>query len=139
MILFATDFSALSDAAFDVACALAQVHGARIVVIHVAPMDVVYGEMLRPPSDPRIYLNSLDDRLRRLKPARPNIPLSYELKEGDAASEILRAAEETDCDLIVMGSHGRSGLGRLVLGRVAEGVLRAASCPVLTVKAKAES
>jgi nucleotide-binding universal stress UspA family protein len=54
--------------------------------------------------------------------------------QGDPATEILAAAEKIKCDLIVMGTHGRTGLGRLLMGSVAEQVVRKAPCPVLTVK-----
>jgi nucleotide-binding universal stress UspA family protein len=54
---------------------------------------------------------------------------------GDPALEILDEAQESKVDLIVMGTHGRSGLGRLLMGSVAESVVRKAACPVLTVKA----
>jgi nucleotide-binding universal stress UspA family protein len=54
--------------------------------------------------------------------------------EGNAAPEILRVAEESHCDVIVLGTHGRTGLARLLLGSVAEQVVRRASCPVLMVK-----
>ena len=56
------------------------------------------------------------------------------LKEGDAGTEILRTAKEISSDIIVMGSHGRTGLSRLLMGSVAEAVSRKAHCPVLTVK-----
>jgi nucleotide-binding universal stress UspA family protein len=56
------------------------------------------------------------------------------VEEGDAATQIIRVAEETGCGLIVMGTHGRTALGRLLLGSVAGQVLRKAPCPVLTVK-----
>jgi nucleotide-binding universal stress UspA family protein len=62
------------------------------------------------------------------------VQLEYRLGTGDPATEILRLAGETKCDLIVMGTHGRTGLTRLVLGSVAEEVLRQAPCPVLAVK-----
>jgi len=57
------------------------------------------------------------------------------LAEGDAVEETLRVAQEANADLIVMGTHGWTGLGRLLMGSVAEQVVRRASCPVLTVKA----
>jgi nucleotide-binding universal stress UspA family protein len=56
------------------------------------------------------------------------------LTDGEPYAEILRVAEDDGCDLIVMGTHGRTGLRRLLMGSVAEQVLRQASCPVLTVK-----
>jgi nucleotide-binding universal stress UspA family protein len=133
-ILFATDFSPTSEAAFEVARSLAKAQGARLVALHVAPMEIVYGELLRPPTDPRLYLNSLEDRLQQLKPTDLDVAYHAIVREGDAVTEILRAADEVECDLIVIGSHGRTGLSRLVLGSVAEGVMREATCPVLTVK-----
>ena len=54
--------------------------------------------------------------------------------EGEAAGEILRQANETKADVIVMGTHGRTGISRLLMGSVAEVVVRKSSCPVLTVK-----
>jgi nucleotide-binding universal stress UspA family protein len=56
------------------------------------------------------------------------------VEEGDAAAGIVGAARATGCDLIVMGTHGRTGLERVVIGSVAENVLRTAPCPVMTVK-----
>ena len=61
--------------------------------------------------------------------------VEYLTREGDPAAEAVRVAKETGCDLIVMGTHGRKGLGRLLLGSVAEGVLPRANCPVLLVNA----
>src|SRR5262249_48839479 len=61
--------------------------------------------------------------------------IEYRLSEGDPAVEIIRLAAEVKANLIVMGTHGRTGLGRLMMGSVAEAVLRRAPCPVLTLKA----
>jgi nucleotide-binding universal stress UspA family protein len=67
------------------------------------------------------------------------VRVEHRLVAGDPGAEILRAAREEPCDLIVMGTHGRTGLGRVLLGSVAEQVVRRAPCPALTVKAPAES
>jgi nucleotide-binding universal stress UspA family protein len=56
------------------------------------------------------------------------------VRDGDPSEEILAVARETRSDLIVMGTHGRTGVGRLLMGSVAEQVMRRATCPVLTVK-----
>jgi nucleotide-binding universal stress UspA family protein len=64
----------------------------------------------------------------------PSVPTEYRLEEGAVADAILRVASEIDCDLIVIGTHGRKGVGRFVLGSIAEKVLRNAPCLVLTVK-----
>jgi nucleotide-binding universal stress UspA family protein len=62
------------------------------------------------------------------------VTVEHHLKEGDPATEILRLAEERKVDVIVMGTHGRTGLGRLLMGSVAEQIVRKAPCPVLTVR-----
>ena len=64
----------------------------------------------------------------------PLISLEHRLADGVAVTEIVGEAEKSHCDLIVMGTHGFTGLSRLLMGSVAEGVLRRAPCPVLTVK-----
>jgi nucleotide-binding universal stress UspA family protein len=64
----------------------------------------------------------------------PGVEAERRLEEGDPVEAILRVAEEIGADLIVMGTHGRTGLSRLFMGSVAEQVLRRAPCPVLTLK-----
>jgi nucleotide-binding universal stress UspA family protein len=133
-ILHPTDFSDRSKFAFGLACSLARDYGARLVVLHVAepPMAVAgEGVLMLPPA---FDLEPLREQLQQLRPEDPKLPAEHRLVQGDAATEILRVAEEAKCDLIVMGTHGRTGLGRLLMGSVAEQVVRKASCPVLTVK-----
>jgi len=133
-ILHPTDFSDRSQLAFRLACALARDYGARLVLLHVAPIPVlVYGEGVVPPQ-PDDYLEQLEEELHRLQAPDPSIHVEHRLKEGDPVTEILEVAEETGADLVVMGTHGRTGLGRLLMGSVAEHVVRRASCPVLTVR-----
>jgi nucleotide-binding universal stress UspA family protein len=137
MILHPTDFSERSDFAFRLACSLARDYGARLIVLHVAePPKAVGGEglwVIPPPLD----LDPLREQLRQLQPRDPKIQVERRLLEGHAATEILRVAEDVKCDLIVMGTHGRTGLGRLLMGSMAEQVVRKASCPVLTLKTPA--
>jgi len=73
---------------------------------------------------------ALDDVRSRVT----EIPLETTLTEGSPAQEILTYADEKDCDVIVMGTHGRSGVDRLLLGSVAERVVRSATVPVLTIR-----
>jgi nucleotide-binding universal stress UspA family protein len=80
---------------------------------------------------------ALRARLDGLAPADSTIAVERYLLSGDEAVEIIDAATETGCDLIVMGTHGRSGVSRLLMGSVAEEVSRKAPCGVVTVKAKA--
>ena len=132
-ILHPTDFSPLSEHAFHLACSLARDHGGRLIVLHVAVPPVVgYGGAMTPP--PEGDWKALDEQLRRIQANDANIPVEHILREGDPAAEILRVAEEHKCDLIVMGSHGRTGVARLLMGSVAEHVVRKAECPVLVVK-----
>lgn len=150
-ILHPTDFSGLSEEAFRVACSLARASNGRLIVVHVAPMATVYGGIVPGvPTDPTVYQHALEKRLREIQPAecepskgptmaeaaspRPGLLVEHRLREGDAAQEILQVAEEVDADLIVLGTHGRSGLSRLLMGSVAEAVLRDAPCAVITVK-----
>jgi nucleotide-binding universal stress UspA family protein len=63
------------------------------------------------------------------------VAVEQRLAEGDPAAEILHLATDTGCDMIVLGTHGRTGLDRLLMGSVAEQIVRKAPCPVLTVKA----
>lgn len=132
-ILHPTDFSEHSEYAFRFACALARDYGARLVVLHVAPSAVVaFGD--------GIVAFPIDDhqeelaRLSKIQDREPKLVADIQVAEGDAVPEILRVARESACDLIVMGTHGWTGLRRLLMGSVAEGVVRRATCPVLTVK-----
>jgi nucleotide-binding universal stress UspA family protein len=133
-ILHPTDFSERSDFAFRLACSLARDYGARLIVLHVAePPMALAGEgvlMLPPAAD----LEPLREKLHQIRPQDPKIQVEHRLCQGNAATEILQIAEEPKCDLIVMGTHGRTGLGRLLMGSVAEQVVRRAPCPVVTVK-----
>jgi nucleotide-binding universal stress UspA family protein len=133
-VLHPTDFSDRSEFAFRLACSLARDYGARLIVLHVAvPPVAVYGEGMMAPA-PEGNLDELRQQLELLLPRDPRVGVEHRLVEGDAAAEILQAAKDTGSDVIVMGTHGRTGLGRLLLGSVAEQVVRRAACPVVTVK-----
>jgi nucleotide-binding universal stress UspA family protein len=134
VILHPTDFSERSDWAFHLACSLARDHGARLIVLHVFPPPVAHGEVVARRQPPR-YEEELRQMLKRLQPPDPKVPIEHQLAEGEPVAEILRMARESGCDLIVMGTHGRSGIGRLLMGSVAEQVIRQAPCPVLTIRA----
>jgi nucleotide-binding universal stress UspA family protein len=134
-ILHPTDFSPQSGYAFQVACALARDYTARLIVLHVKPPEIIYGEGYVIPPDPGPVRKELHEQLDHLVPPDPSIRVDRILEEGDPVREILHTARETHADLIVMGTHGRTGVGRILMGSVAEAVLRKAPCPVLTVKA----
>jgi nucleotide-binding universal stress UspA family protein len=133
--LHPTDFSESSAQAFQVACALARDADVRVIILHVCPPVVFnFGEG---PVTTTIEQEKERrwERLLQIQPPSPAIRIEHQLAEGGPEEEILRVAERAPCDLIVMGTHGRTGLGRVLLGSVAEAVLRHAPCPVLTVKA----
>jgi nucleotide-binding universal stress UspA family protein len=138
-ILHPSDFSERSDHAFRFACLLARDLGARLIVLHVVPPPAVAvaGELVAytPPSDQE--KEELWRKLHNMRADDPAVQVEHFLEDGDAAAVILRVAETTPCDLIVMGTHGRTGLARLLMGSVAEEVVRKAPCPVLTLKVPA--
>jgi nucleotide-binding universal stress UspA family protein len=132
-ILHPTDFSERSETAFRLACTLARDNNVPLVLLHVHSPFVAYGDGLVAALPPE-YTSGLREELRTLDPHDARVVIERHLVEGDPAMEILRMAREADCDLIVMGTHGRTGLGRLLMGSVAEAVVRKAACPVLTIK-----
>jgi nucleotide-binding universal stress UspA family protein len=136
-ILHPTDFSPISQAAFRVACALASEHQARLVLLHVLepPTTAYLGGVLLPEPGEEVAL--IRQKLADLAASAPGILTTQILKGGDPARDILQTAGEQHCDLIVMGTHGRGGLLRVLMGSVAEEVLRHSPYPVLTVKAEA--
>lgn len=133
-VLHPTDFSENSEYAFRVACGLARDYNARLVLLHVmAPPMVIYagGPV---PAETWPSIDEVQEKLRELQGQAHGVRVETQVLEGDPVDMILRAAEETDCDAVVMGTHGRTGLGRLLMGSVAEAVIRKAPCPVLSVK-----
>jgi nucleotide-binding universal stress UspA family protein len=135
-ILHPTDFSGPCEEAFRVACALAKDQSARVVVVHVAvPPAASPPHMPVPMPLPEDHHGKLEEMLDRFRATAPDVQVDFRLADGDAVAGIVDAAQATDCDLIVMGTHGRSGFGRALMGSVAERVLRTAPCPVVTVKA----
>ena len=157
-ILVPTDFSPAAQRALGYACEEATHHQAKLTLLHVLqhrPATEVYyvkaapqsstgyaefGERLPmfPPAAPetirREYQEEALVQLHDLVPASFTGPWEAQVAAGDPAEAIVRTAAELDVDLIVMATHGRTGLPHILLGSVAEKVLRHAPCPVLTVK-----
>ena len=133
-ILHPTDFSECSEFAFRLACALARDYKARLVLLHVLPPPIIiYGGGAVPP-DPWPTIEEAKARLRELEGHAHHMRVESQVMEGDPVDMILRGAEEMHRDVIIMGTHGRTALTRLLLGSVAESVIRKAPCPVLTAK-----
>ena len=133
-IVFPTDFSTSSDAGLAQATSLARDTGARLLILHVEEPPAAYGggEMYYGVLEPDN--SEINRMLQAVVPADPSVPYEHRMVMGDPATEIVRLADEEKADLIVMGTHGRSGLRRLLMGSVAESVVRHANCPVLTFK-----
>ncbi len=121
-VLFPTDFSAASEPAGLVASEMARQQGARLHIVHVVP----------PVTDPA----DSPERLARLAATLGGLRVETALLSGRVAHQIIRYAREKDIGLIVIGTHGRTGVSRALLGSVAESVVRLAPCPVLTVPGK---
>jgi len=136
-ILLATDLGAGSAELLRLACAMARDPDARLLVLHVRPNlrpVVAYGRARVQLTHPSEDAEQLGARLRQLQATDPAVHLEHLLAEGDPATEILRAAKERGCDLIVLGLQGRTGLERLLTGGVVDVVLRRARCLVALVK-----
>jgi universal stress protein A len=139
-ILVPIDFSTNAGRALDYACELATKLGATVHLVHalgaaLPELNVALSEqMLRSLSDgSKLAL----DQLAAEKRTRANIG-EARVVPGDARDAILQTARDLGADLVVMGTHGRRGLSRMVLGSVAEHVVRRSPCPVLTIRESAE-
>lgn len=138
-ILHPTDFSNTADAAFRMACSLAEAQGARLVVLHAVPPPYpILGELVPPAAaDPWCNEENLEPLRRRLgamKPANSDIEFEVRLEVGEPVEVILQTATDVGADVVVIGTHGRTGIKRFVMGSVAEQIVRRAECAVLTVK-----
>lgn len=144
-ILNATDFSECSNAALDFASRVASDTGARLYIVHVnGILDVSVPAI--PPTEGGYYYDApwgherheVRERLIKTVPTVGNVAYEHHYLTGLPVAQILKLAEHERIDLIVLGSHGRTGFSRLVMGSVAEGVMRGSTCPVLIVKRAAE-
>jgi len=142
-ILHPSDFSAASNAAFKKAIEMAKASRAELLIVHVInPIVPVAGEGYVSPkmyedlaASTRAWARKQLDRLL-VKAKKSGVRGKGVLAEGAAHEQIARIAKTKRADLVVMGTHGRSGFARLFLGSVAGRVVTAAPCPVLTVKGR---
>jgi len=140
-ILVPIDFSPPSDAALEYARSIAARYGASLQLLHVAedPYRAFYSAEVFVPQIEGLrdeILNETCGQLRdRLRPSDvTEFHATAESIIGTPAGSIVEYADGHDVDLIVMGTHGRGGMSHLLMGSVAERVVRTASCPVLTVR-----
>jgi nucleotide-binding universal stress UspA family protein len=142
-ILHPTDFSGASGAAFKRAVAMAKADKAQLILLHVlAPPVPIAGEGYIPPN---VY-EDLEASARKYaerklaalqaKARQAGVRATTLLLEGVVHEQIVRAAKSKKTDLIVIGTHGRTGLAKFFLGSVASRVVTAAPCPVMTVRGR---
>jgi len=140
-VLFATDFSASSNAALPYAAAICRRFGSTLHTVHVLSETsllmmtggVDYVSMGTLYDDAQ---NEAKERLEQIALRLEGIPHRSYVRHGQVWKSVEAVIEANDIDLIVLGTHGRTGLGKLLLGSVAEDILRHAACPVLTVGPK---
>jgi len=138
-ILCPIDFSDHSRRALDHAVAIAAWFESTVTVLHVCPVLPAASYVLGTPSltvsppSPQDHVSLLASMRRFAAAIESEVPLRFEIAEGNTASQIVERATATLIDVIVMGTHGRSGIEHLILGSVTEKVIRKARCPVLTV------
>jgi len=140
-ILVPTDFSATADAALDYAFGLAERFGASLQLLHVLEDPFIYegisaeAYISEAPLTRTAMLAEARERLaHRAVPRHRKVQVETEVLFGHGARTIAEYAAERAIDLIVIGTHGRTGLAHVLLGSVAERLVRTAPCPVLTVR-----
>lgn len=144
-ILCPIDYSSSGDAALVYATSLAKEYVAELHLVHVFEqpstlVDAGFGTGfggLPPQTLTPAELKSEEDKLNAITPVR-GVQFRRKLLIGTPAEELVNYAKENDIDLVIMGTHGRTGLGRLLMGSVAEAVVRRSPCPVLTIKQPAK-
>jgi len=133
-VLFATDFSPAASTAAPFAAELAKRYGAKLYALHVRPP--VVNPMTPPGTWRALEKAALDEDMQHaqeLLSAFPGLRPEVLIKEGDLWSSLASVLEESDVDLVVIGTRGRSGIAKFLLGSAAEEIFRQAPCPVLTV------
>ena len=139
-IICAIDFSESSRLALEQAAELAGRSGAELTLahVHVSPSHAAADVLVAAPEAAAVAAHELELLLAAWRADAERLsgrPVRVALLSGDPAEQLVKLARESQCDLTVVGTHGRRGLRRLVLGSVAEQVVRTAPCPVLAVRA----
>jgi nucleotide-binding universal stress UspA family protein len=142
LILVPVDFSDNAQAVLDWAAHLAQEHGSRILLIHAYHLPVEFQQLEGAYLPPDFWSNVKSEAEQSLAELAQELEgrgleVARLVREGYPASVIVDEAESRGADLIVIGTHGHSGLKHMLLGSIAERVVQKSPCPVLTVKAQA--
>ena len=139
-VLFPTDFSVHSQKALTYAKEIAKLYGSKLQLLHVIeetvhPAFYVTGKTSIFELVPDIRIKSIQAMEKQLDETEgPWISSSIDVVEGRAAMEIIKFADNRDSDLIVIATHGLTGIEHMLIGSIAEKVVRQAQCPVFTVK-----
>ncbi len=133
-ILVPTDFSEDSHRALQVAQSLARDHGATLILAAAAPLPPPVTDALLPSSEYPGLVAATRRDLDAVAATILDLPVETHVLGGEPGPAIVAIANDCHADLVVMGTHGRTGLNRMLMGSVAEYVLRNARCPVLTMK-----
>lgn len=137
-ILFPTDFSHTGDAALEMATALARETGALLLIVHVQePAEAYGGGSYYGIAEP--LTDQIRKMLHEVVPPDPDVAYEHRMVSGSPGHALADLAKAEGVDLIVLGTHGRTGVRRMVMGSVAEEVVRRATCPVLTYKQPKEA
>lgn len=134
-ILYATDFSRYSDAALPFALSIARRYGSKIFAVHVVSLPLFANTSPTQAWQALVAqgVREAQETMDRVKGRWSHVPHETLLRKGDIWSELSKLIQEKEIDLVVCGTHGRTGLSKLVMGSVAEDIYRHAPCPVLTI------
>lgn len=135
-ILIATDGSKRTQSAVETGLEIARQHNSKVYAVYVVdtvtftsiPMDVTWENMYQ------LLKDEGEDAVGRVKDAASGIDIETKVLEGNPAVEITKFAKDNDLNLIIVGTLGKSGIDRILLGSVAEKIVRIAPCPVLVIK-----
>ncbi len=138
-ILYPTDFSKLSLAALESATQLAKSNGAKIHFAYCLDPAGPFDSGCRDyPVDVHADSESEVEHLKTIVPTDPEVDFEHHRLEGNTSAEIRRLAQKLGIDLIIMTTHGRTGLRRVLMGSVAESMVREAPCPLLVLRPTAQ-
>ena len=140
-ILFPTDFSECSKSVLPYVLSFAEAHKSHLTILNVVEFEevqhVATGQAAT--ESEGSYLADRTEALQAMAGPRANIHIDYVVREGHPFKEILRLADESDIDIIIMATHGRTGFEHILIGSVAEKVVRHSERPVLIVKPRKDS
>lgn len=138
-ILCAIDFSEVSPMVAGYAHSLAKAFGAEVLLLYSAPSLNQYVSFHVPPNSIETFVGEIVSGAEQsmesfISQYLPDVNVTGRVVSGYAAEEIVKCADEESVDMVVMGTHGRKGIDRILFGSVAEKVVKSANCPVLTLR-----